>query len=131
MSEELTENQAQEMLRQFSEGKQSFHAFLTNVIKAKDSTKIGNVNAEELGNMSLPVRTYQELAVFSKEIADEPEWSNYFTKLAEISLATSLSKEGFLLKTSITSNKTIADLTGKNKKANKGWFGSKKKEGEE
>ena len=44
--------------------------------------------------------------------------------MAEITTATSLSKEGFLLRLSVTQKKELADVTAKPKK-NKGWFRKK------
>ena len=48
-------------------------------------------------------------------------WADYFKKMAEVTTETSLSKEGFLLKMSVTTKKELADVTPKQKK-NKGWF---------
>jgi len=45
--------------------------------------------------------------------------------MAEIQTATSLSKEGFLMKLSVTSKKEMADVTPKTKKKNSGWFKKK------
>lgn len=126
MSNEITEQEAQDLLRQYSEGKANVHSFFTNVIKANDTTKTGNLNQDELGMSKLPVRTYKELALFSKEIANEEEWSDYFNKMAEIQTATSLSKDAILIKLSVTNKKELADMTPERKK-NKGWF-SKKEE---
>jgi len=121
----IMNEEAQEILRQFSEGKSNVHTFLTAVAKADDTTKVGNLDKDELGMPTLPVRTYKELGVFCNEIADETEWSDYFDKMSEVQLATSLSKEGFLIKAAITTKKELADMTPKKK--NKGWF-SKKEE---
>jgi len=126
MSEEITEQEAERMLRQFSESKSNVHSFLTNVVKGKDTTKTGNLTADELGMPKIPVRTMKELSLFSKEVASEDEWAEYFKSLSEIQTSTSLSKEGLLLKLSVTQKKELADMTPKTRKVNKGWF--KKKE---
>jgi len=125
MSDELTIEE-KEILRQLNEGKQNVHSFFTNIVKSKDTTKTGYLNQEELGMPKLPVRTYKELALFSKEVYGDTSWSDYFDKMSEIQTSTSLSKDGILLKLSVTQKKELADVSPKEKKVNKGWF--KKKE---
>jgi len=125
MSDELT-SEEKEILRQLNEGKQNVHSFFTNIVKSKDTTKTGYLNQEELGMPKLPVRTYKELALFSKEVYGDTIWSDYFDKMSEIQTSTSLSKDGILLKLSVTQKKELADVSPKEKKVNKGWF--KKKE---
>lgn len=111
------------------EEKHNVHLFLTKVAEADDTRKVANIDEEELGKPKLPVRTNLELALFCKDIADMEDFGNYFEKEAEIILATSLSKEGFLDKLAITTSRNIADVTniGAPKKKNSGWF--KKKNG--
>jgi hypothetical protein len=121
---DITEQEAQDLLRQYSEGKANVHSFFTNVIKANDTTKTGNLNQDELGMSKLPVRTYKELALFSKEIANEDGWADYFNKMSEIQTAKSLSKDAILIKLSVTNKKELADMTPEKKK-NKGWFSRK------
>lgn len=125
----MTEKEAQDMLRQISEGRQNLHSFFTKVIKSDSTTKVGNLSIEELGISKLPLRTYLELAVFSKEIVEDNEWSDYFKKMGEIQTASSLSKEGFLMKLAVTMKKELADVSPKSKGKNRGWF--KKRSGEE
>jgi hypothetical protein len=125
MSEELTEEQAQEIIRNIGQDRHSVHSFLDNVASAKDSTKTGNVGIDELGMPQLPVRTYSELAIFCDEIADEPAWATYFNKMKQSNLSTSLSKDGFLIKAAITTKKELADVTQSPRKENSGWFKKK------
>lgn len=129
MAEELTEESAEAMLRSFAEQKETSFGFFKEVIKKEDSSKISNLDIDELGNPVLPVRSYQELALFCNNICDEKEFADYFTKKAEIILSTGLSKEGFLLKIVGTQRKEIADVTPK-KKENRGWFKRKEKGGD-
>ena len=124
MTEEMSEEQAQEILRQFSEGKANIHTFFTNVVKTIDTTKTGNLNEDELGMSKLPVRTYKELALFSNDIADDNGWADYFNKMSEIQTSTSLSKDALLLRLAVTTKKELADVTPK-RKANKSWFRKK------
>jgi len=124
---DMTEDEAKEMLRQFSESRATLHTFFTNVIKSDDTTKTGNLSQDELGMPKLPVRTFKELALFSKEVANDEGWADYFNKMAEIQTSTSLSKEALLMKLSVTSKKELADVTPQ-RKVNKGWFKKKKEE---
>ena len=68
----------------------------------------------------------KELELFCKGIANQKEWADYFGSLSEIQTASSLSKDGTLIKLSVTNKKELADMTPKQGKINKGWF--KKKE---
>lgn len=124
-TENLTEAEAQEILRNFSESKANLHTFFTNVVKAKETTKTGNLGVEELGMSHLPFRTYQELSLFSTEIANQSYWGDYFKRMAEIQSSSSLSKEGFLMKLSVTSKKesSLADVTPR--KPSSSWFKKK------
>lgn len=130
MTDEMTEDQAREILRDLGNQGQNLHSFFSKVITAKRTLKTGNLNDTELGMSKLPVRTYEELAVFSRDVADEEEWAKYFEKMSEIQTASSLSKDATLLKLAVTTKKELADMTP-NKKANKGWFKSKKSNNEE
>lgn len=120
MSEEMSEKEAEELFRQFAESKQNIASFFTNVVKTDNTTKTGNLNEIELGTSKLPLRTYKELSLFSRDIAGDDSWADYFDSLAEIQTSSSLSKEGFLMKLFVTSKKETADMTPKKK--NKGWF---------
>jgi hypothetical protein len=124
---ELTEEQAEELLRGLQEQKETNITFFSRVIKTKDSTKVGNLSEEELGISRLPVRTYKELALQCNELFEEKEFGDFFDKQAEIQLATSLSKGGFLIKQVGTSRKEVADMTPQ-KKANPSYFKKKDKE---
>lgn len=129
MDDNISEQEAQEIIRQFSESKANMHTFFTNVVKAKETLKTGNLSEDELGISNLPVRTYKELALFSNEVANQDYWGDYFEKMSEIQTASSLSKEGFMMKLSVTQKKELADVTKRRK--NKGWFGKKDKEEEQ
>jgi len=124
----MSEEEAKEILRQFSDSKQNIHSFLTNVIKTGDTTKVGNLTQDELGLPKLPVRTLKELELFCEDIYQDDGWADYFKKLSEIQTSTSLSKDAIVLRLSVTQKKELADVTPKNKKTNKGWF--KKKGGD-
>lgn len=125
MNEEMTEEQAAKLLRDFAAAKQNVHTFFSNIIKSADTTKVGNLSEDELGVPKLPVRTYKELALFADDVYGDKSWSDYFTKLSEIQTSTSLSKEALLLRLSVTQKKELADVSPQSKKKNKGWFRKK------
>lgn len=122
---DMTEQEAEQILRQMGEGKANLHTFMTKVIQSSDTTKTGNLNEEELGASNLPVRTYKELELFAKDIAGQEDFSEYFKKMSEIQTSTSLSKDAILIKLATTIRKELADVTQKPKSKNKGWFKSK------
>jgi hypothetical protein len=125
MAEEVTEEDAKELVRQFNEARQSVHSFLTKVIQSTDTIKTGNLTSEELGMPNLPVRSIKELELFSRDIFQDAKWADYFRNLAEIHTSSSLSKDALLLKLSVTQKKELADLSPKEQKKNSGWFSKK------
>ena len=128
MAEDMTEEEAKKLLDQFSESKESIPSVFLRVIKSDDTLKTANLSEEELGTPHLPVRTYKELALFSKDVCSEQELADYFNAMSEIQTASSLSKEALLLKLLVTSKKEISDVTPTNKRENKGWFKGKNKQ---
>ena len=104
--------------------KHNVHTFLNTVSKSTDTTKTGNLTQEEIGFTPYSQRTYKKLALDSAKLCDDDIWEEYFNKNAEILTATSLSKEGFLMKQATTSTKQIADVTPR-RVENKGWFRKK------
>jgi len=110
------------------EEKQNVHAFLNNVVVADDTTKIANLRDDpelnELGMPTYTVRGSKEMAIISDKIMGNDYFKEYFEKEAEITLATSLSRSGFLVRQATVQTKQVADIT-KRKKINKGWFGKK------
>lgn len=107
------------------EEKHNVHSFLTKVVENEDTTKIGNLSEEELGMPKLPVRSQQELALFA-EATGQPFLAKFFKDEAEITLATSLSKEGKLIDLAVINRREVGDVT--KRKPNRGWFGMRKKE---
>lgn len=119
---DITEEEAQEIVRQFNEAKQSVHTFFTNVIKSPDTTKVGNLNIDELGMPKLPLRSIKELELFCRDVYGQNYWADWFQKLGEIQTSTSLSKDAILIKLAVTQKKELSDVSPKPKKENKGWF---------
>jgi len=127
MEEQITEAEIAERLAGLvgttpsPEEKQNIHTFLHSVARAKDTSKTGNLGMEELGNPTLPLRTYHELALFCNDVANMEYYADYFKKKGEILTATSLSKEAKLLNLAVLQKREVEDVT-KPKKINKGWF---------
>jgi len=104
------------------EEKSNVHNFLLKVVETEDTTKVANLNDEELGLAKFPVRTLQELSLFSGALGSMPYFEDYFKKEAEITLATSLSRDAKLLEPAITSNRQVGEIPRKQMKKNRGWF---------
>lgn len=107
------------------EEKHSTHSFLHAVATEDDTTKVGNLKEEEVGIPKLSQRTLKELELYSREIADDESWGDYFQKRAEILTSTSLSKDAKLLETAIIQRREVANVS-KPRQVNKGWFGKNK-----
>ena len=111
--------------------KQNVHTFLHSVVTSTDTTKTGNLRDDkDLNELGIPehhVRGDKELELISRDIMNNDFFAEHFKKAAENTLATSLSREGFLLRQATTTTKAVADVT-KRRKSNKGWFGKKNTE---
>lgn len=123
----MTEEQARTLLREYANEKQTAFSFLNNVRETDDTTKVGNVDKDELGRSKLPVRTYKELELFCNDVGDMSTFGEFFKKMSEIQLATGLSKDALLVKLAVTQKRELKDLTPKEKK-NSGWFKKEEKE---
>jgi hypothetical protein len=113
------------------EDKQNVHTFLLNVVQAEETdkiSKIGNLRDDkdmnELGKPIWNTRGSLGMALIAEEIMDNEYFKNYFSKDAVITLNTSLSREGFLIKQATITTKQVADVT-KRRKVNRGMFGNK------
>ena len=103
------------------------HAFLTAVVKSKDTTRIGNLKEEEIGMPKLPLRTYKELSLFCNEVANMDYFSDYFDKKGQILTSTSLSKDAKLIDLAVMQRREIKQKFGSSspQTENKGWFKKK------
>jgi hypothetical protein len=94
--------------------KEGIYSFLNKVLKTPDTTKVGHLDEEELR----VARLLQSTSLYSSAW-DLPEVETYLKKEAEILLASSDSKNGFLVTAAITSKKQIER---KNKSSQQGGF---------
>lgn len=111
------------------EEKHNAHSFINKVASEDDTTKVGNLTQEEVGEPKLPLRTLKELALISDKIIGNDDFKKYFLEKGEILTATSLSKDAKLITLAVIQKRQIEDVT-KSTKKNKGWF-KKKNEPEE
>lgn len=96
--------------------------FFNKVLKAEDSIKVANLDTEELDS----VRFLRNASLFSN-VFDLEMVSEYFKDKAEVVLASSDSKKGFLINTAVTQKRQVGgDHKNKSTGGFGGWF--KKKE---
>jgi hypothetical protein len=111
--------------------KTNVHTFLREVVFTIDNTKVGNLRDDkemnELGMPNFHVRGSKDMALISKRIMNNDFFGDYFEQEAQDTLATSLSRNGFLVRQATTQVKGVADMT-KRVKTNSGWFGKKSTE---
>jgi len=130
-NDELTEEEILKLAQAMKDNvptqdeKQNVHTFLHSVVIADDTKKIGNLkqdkNIDELGRPTFTVRGDLEMARISKQIMDNEFFAKWFESEAEDTLATSLSRDGFIIRQATTQTKAVADVT-KRIKHNKGMF---------
>jgi hypothetical protein len=136
-SEPITEEQLEELneeslLQQTSypypeqQTKESQFRFFKYLIALKDSSKIGNLTTEELGLLPIAVRRWQDIALYAESEGLDTV-SDYLQAKAEIILATSLSKKGFLVELFNTQIKR-EKKEKPTKEEKKGWFQKKNQE---
>jgi len=135
--DELTEDDIMKLAQAMKDNvptqdeKQNVHTFLHSVVVADDTKKIGNLKDDkdfsELGLPTHTVRGSLEMARISDKIMDNTFFRTWFKEEAEDTLATSLSRGGFLIRQATVQTKNVADVTRRSK-INKGWFTKKKEE---
>lgn len=128
--EELTPEEQQELASALGLGfpksseKQNIFAFFNKVLSTEDSTKVANLSEEELAS----VRTWKSAALYAEMMAFE-KITKYLNREAEIILATSDSKKGFLITSAITQKRQFEAQTKLKTRGKKRWF-QKKEENE-
>ena len=130
---ELSDMEKEELARALGYGtsqvdqKHNTHTFLFNIATAEDTTKVGNVEKDELGIPRHPTRAYKQLSLIANKIMDNPGLASYWEAKSENITATSLSKEGFLPRLAVITRREIADMTKKRRKPS-GFFARKRGE---
>ncbi|KKN11193.1 hypothetical protein LCGC14_1028970 [marine sediment metagenome] len=107
--------------------KESLFKFYNKLLTIKDTTRIGNMTAKEIGLGRLSVRGNKSIALYA-EAEGLSLVSEYFRDKANILTETSMSKKGFMSQLFFTQIKR--EKKDSNKTQDKKWFSSKKEEAE-
>lgn len=126
--EEAKYDEVRDFIRQVGAEEKGIDNFFLEIIRDKDSFKIGNLDKDELGVPQLPIRTLIELADDCALIPSMSSFKEDFEGQAKNLIATSLSKEGFLIKARITQKKELLDTDKRKDRVKKGLFGKKEEE---
>ena len=106
-----------------SPDKESLFKFYNKLLTIKDTTRIGNLTAPEIGLSRLSVRGNKSIALYA-EVEGLNIVRDYFNNQANILTETSMAKKGFMSQlffTQIKREKKDKDRTEKKK-----WFGKDK-----
>lgn len=120
---EAQTEELKEFYRRLGVDEKGIDTFFLEIIRTDDTKKVANLSNEELGMPQIPVRAQLELAKDCDKIPSMSSWAKDLRENAEIILATSLSKEGFLIKARITQKKEFLDK--EKRRVRKGLFGKK------
>jgi len=101
------------------EEKTGLFNLFNKILKLIDTSKAANLDDAEL----MAIRTYQKLANYAEKFNLDLV-SEYLRQLAEIDLATSLSKKGFFIEKVVTTKREMAAKIGKGGVKSK-WFREK------
>lgn len=116
-----------DFIRQIGEEK-GIDNFFLEIIRNKDNLKIGNLTSDEIGLPELPLRTIVQLSHDCEDIPSMEAFVGDFRQQASDMIATSLSKEGFLIKSRITQKKELLGTDKRKTKSKRGLFGIKEEE---
>lgn len=75
--------------------RETIFTFFKHILGIKDSSKVGNLDKRELGMLDLSVRNCEYLAKLGGMLHNRA-YNEFFMQKAEITLATSMSKKGWL-----------------------------------
>lgn len=108
--------------------KDSLFKFFNKILTIKDTMRIGNLTAPEIGLGRLSVRGNKSIALYAKA-ENLNIVAEYFNDLSNILTESSMSKKGFwsqLFVTQIKKEQKVKESKPEKKK----WFGGKKEESE-
>ena len=75
--------------------RESIFTFFKHILGIQDSSKVGNLDKRELGMLDLSVRNSEHLGKLGYMLHNK-SYGDFFMNKAEITLATSMSKKGWL-----------------------------------
>lgn len=99
LQEEYIEDNSPTYTRQ-----EDLYSLFWKVIEKKDSSKLGNLDKQELGMLDISVRDCQNIANVAR-ILNHVGFANYMDGQAQIILKTSASKKGWLTELFVTAKK--------------------------
>lgn len=85
--------------------------------KSKDSTKLANLNSQELGSISISVRGCQHLASLGNTFG-HPKFAAFFKYQGEITCASSHAKKGWFQELFVTNKKYSQRMSGSTSPSN-------------
>jgi len=83
---------------------ESLFSLFRDVWRTSDSTKVANLNKTEIGDLGMSVRDCQNLSKFSRFLGHKGV-SKYFNTMSEITLSTSMSRNGWFPELFVSSKK--------------------------
>ena len=93
--------------------KDDLYTLFWKVVKTTESSKVGNLNKIEIGMLDISVRDCQKIALLARTLGHNG-FANFFDRQAEIILATSASKEGWLPELFVSQKKFSTKSKGGN-----------------
>lgn len=83
---------------------ESLFSLFRRVWRTPDSSKVANLEKGEIGDLGISVRDAQNISKFAAFLGHNGV-RDYFRKIAEITLATSMSRKGWFVELFVTSKK--------------------------
>jgi len=83
---------------------ESLYGLFKETLVMKDSSKLGNLDAKELGMLDISVRDAQHIAQTARELG-EKDFAVWMDRQAQIILTTSASKKGWLTELFVTAKR--------------------------
>lgn len=111
-----------------SSQKDSLFKFFRDILTTKDTTRVGNLSADEVGSSEISVRGWKRIANYAS-MEGLNKVAEYFNSQSEIMTSSSMSKDGFWSKLTVTQIKKEQKVK-EPKRENKRWFGKEKVGGE-
>ncbi len=104
-SQQEAQQDAYEGMSPSAKEKPDLFSLFWKVIEKIDSSKVSNVNKQELGMLEISVRDCQRIKLIAYQLGHK-KFGDFFDKQGEITLSTSASKEGWLAELFVSQKKT-------------------------
>lgn len=104
--QELMEAQANQLEASYPSQKEesSLYALFWKVLKNKDSTKVGNLKKNEIGDLGISVRDAQKLGMLG-HLFGHSTFGDFFFNVAEITNSTSMARDGWFTELFVSQKK--------------------------